>query len=665
MRRVLKSCERGSAHGIARQIRHADRGGAPATAARCAGRLLRHDPHVLPRRGIQRGILGTEESDDRDVERGGEMQWTAICGDQERGASQHLDQPCETGMATLVSHDFLARSFDRLGERFLTRPGDHTNVEASRGELPTRRNEPLDRPAFERAELAGARMQQHQRSSVPWPQQLRNSGLDRRVTTERGEQEPIERKVAWIGFEFDSRGFDEEQRSTGSMQIGREIDHGSIQAMCLLLRGLRTEFASGATGTQLECALQIPLEVDRDVVPLRSQGPQMARQSERGSRSRSSEPSPWERDDPLDAVHLCDEIREAILDQPVDRNLRSCALERAECRQRVQDVAECREANEENAFHDPSILAVRATKTNSRAAQHRWNTERGETLRSRVMEPRADAIHFLDCRDGRSRRFVRSDVAATLADRPRPPSVPDPWSKLGPVEEWIGGGRRRVEVRSLRGTGIRVVAKTLVRGGLLGRWLAGLAPRRRVEREIAIAQRLLDRLVPAVELLALRSRRVGLGIPFVRIDYLTAVVEGARDGERFLRDSGSRRIRCEVLSRAGEVVRAMHDAGIDHVDLNIRNLIVDPQQRVRVLDFGASSVDSSVSPKTRIRNLARLWRSCAKRGLAGALLSRADAMRFLIGYDRQNARTSFPAIHREFSRAMRWHRFAWWFSGIR
>lgn len=222
-----------------------------------------------------------------------------------------------------------------------------------------------------------------------------------------------------------------------------------------------------------------------------------------------------------------------------------------------------------------------------------------------------------------------------------------------------------MEVRSLRGTGIRVVAKTLVRGGVLGRWLAGLAPRRRVEREIAIAQRLLDRSVPSVELLALRARGVVSGIPLVRIDYLTAVVAGARDGEQFVRQASPRRRRCEILARAGAVVRAMHDAGIDHVDLNVRNLIVDPEDRVRVLDFGASRLGSSVTHATRIRNLARLWRSCVKRGLAGATLSRADAMRFLLGYDPQNARALSSAIHREFSRSMRWHRLAWWMSGVR
>ena len=193
MRRVLETRQRRRDDGIAREFRHADRSRAPASAARRAGRLLRDHSDVLPRRRVERGILRTEESDHRNVERGGEMQWSAVGGDEQRRATQHLDQASQAGMTALEAHELRARALDRLGEWFLTRPGDHTDVETRTRELPAARDESLDRPAFERSELARSRVQQDERSCVARSEESRDLGLDLRVASERGEEESVER----------------------------------------------------------------------------------------------------------------------------------------------------------------------------------------------------------------------------------------------------------------------------------------------------------------------------------------------------------------------------------------------------------------------------------------------------------------------------------------
>ena len=65
----------------------------------------------------------------------------------------------------------------------------------------------------------------------------------------------------------------------------------------------------------------------------------------------------------------------------------------------------------------------------------------------------------------------------------------------------------------------------------------------------------------------------------------------------------------------GEAVRAMHDAGIAHADLNVGNILVvdGPSANVRLIDFdGATVGDSPVSPEERAREILRLARSLEK-----------------------------------------------------
>jgi 3-deoxy-D-manno-octulosonic acid kinase len=61
----------------------------------------------------------------------------------------------------------------------------------------------------------------------------------------------------------------------------------------------------------------------------------------------------------------------------------------------------------------------------------------------------------------------------------------------------------------------------------------------------------------------------------------------------------------------------MHDAGISHPDLNLRNLlIVDPSAEVVVIDFDRARVfDGSAPASARARNLRRLARSARKLGI--------------------------------------------------
>ena len=61
----------------------------------------------------------------------------------------------------------------------------------------------------------------------------------------------------------------------------------------------------------------------------------------------------------------------------------------------------------------------------------------------------------------------------------------------------------------------------------------------------------------------------------------------------------------------GRVVRRFHEAGVVHADLNARNILLDDDGRLHVLDFDRATV----APRSRRRfraNLERLHRSLVK-----------------------------------------------------
>lgn len=69
-----------------------------------------------------------------------------------------------------------------------------------------------------------------------------------------------------------------------------------------------------------------------------------------------------------------------------------------------------------------------------------------------------------------------------------------------------------------------------------------------------------------------------------------------------------------VLNHCGRVIRAMHDAGIYHADLQIRNVIVG-EDGVYLIDFDKASRFDPSTDLPRARNLLRLRRSIEKNRL--------------------------------------------------
>lgn len=69
-----------------------------------------------------------------------------------------------------------------------------------------------------------------------------------------------------------------------------------------------------------------------------------------------------------------------------------------------------------------------------------------------------------------------------------------------------------------------------------------------------------------------------------------------------------------LLDTTGSAIRAVHDAGLEHVDLNARNLLVDESGRVYVIDLDRCQLHAEAAQDARWRedNLSRLGRSLAR-----------------------------------------------------
>lgn len=213
-------------------------------------------------------------------------------------------------------------------------------------------------------------------------------------------------------------------------------------------------------------------------------------------------------------------------------------------------------------------------------------------------------------RDGR-RRFVVPEV---WSDRRFPEDLAEAFAVL-PDAPAPGAGRGETRVVSLWGRRARV--KQLRRGGALARlWR---------ERFVGTARLVANVTVP----LAARARGLATPAPLglmtlagppglFRGWLATEEVEAAIDLHAAV--LSERPPARDEWSLVLGTVRTMHDAGIDHVDLNLGNLLLRrPGPEVVVIDLdGARLYDGPVGFRARRRALRRLERSYRK--VAGARL---------------------------------------------
>lgn len=141
--------------------------------------------------------------------------------------------------------------------------------------------------------------------------------------------------------------------------------------------------------------------------------------------------------------------------------------------------------------------------------------------------------------------------------------------------------------------------------------------------------------VPAARPIAALSRGLAPGLS--RGLLATAEEPGCVDLLEALRSRQLGRSERRALSRGlARAVRRLHDAGIFHADLHVKNVLVresSPDGGVVLVDFDRARVlGRPLPPRLRYRNLFRLDRSLEKTGLAPSRVSRADRIACLRAY---------------------------------
>ena len=221
-------------------------------------------------------------------------------------------------------------------------------------------------------------------------------------------------------------------------------------------------------------------------------------------------------------------------------------------------------------------------------------------------------------------RLVSRGAVRLLVRRDWEPALPvDAMLAGAPLAEWGApvahalSGRGPVEVLSTpRG---EIVGKALRRGGLAGGLLRDtFFDARRPLREAEAAELLAARGVGTPPVVAARITRRAAGL---RVETATARVAGVD-----LLEAARDRLALPALAiAAGQTLRAAHDAGLRHRDLQVKNLLVPegfpwpggagrPAPLV-VLDLDRCSVGEALDEAERRRALIRFGRSLVKQGV--------------------------------------------------
>lgn len=228
--------------------------------------------------------------------------------------------------------------------------------------------------------------------------------------------------------------------------------------------------------------------------------------------------------------------------------------------------------------------------------------------------------------EGVAETVLRDDVAPAL----RGAGIADPES-LRPAASATYRGRGRPFGVDVVGAG-RVFVRPYLHGGVLGSLTGDLhAGEARFADELRAHLEARAANVPVCDALGYVTHAATLGLR--RGWIVLREIPGARNLVEFLGAGPPSRERRAVLSLAGLAIRALHDAGFDHPDLHLRNLLVDAEGAVRVVDLDrVRRRRRDLARNRRLSGLFRFDRYAAKQAAAGEPVTRADRLRILRAY---------------------------------
>ncbi len=176
------------------------------------------------------------------------------------------------------------------------------------------------------------------------------------------------------------------------------------------------------------------------------------------------------------------------------------------------------------------------------------------------------------------------------------------------------------------------VLRHYYRGGLIGKVLndqymyTGLE-NTRAAREFDLLKTMLALGLPAPKPIAFRVSKHGL---IYRADLLSSRIENANDLVAIL---SKHEINDQLWQDIGKVIKAFHQQGIYHHDLNAHNILLDDNNKVWLIDFDQGEKRNN-QHKWPTENMARLLRSFRKEShkIAGFQWHEKNWQTLLTGY---------------------------------
>ena len=225
----------------------------------------------------------------------------------------------------------------------------------------------------------------------------------------------------------------------------------------------------------------------------------------------------------------------------------------------------------------------------------------------------------------------------------------------------------RGEVIIIEGKDGEVAIRKYRHGGLLRR-LAGdlFFFGARPFHEVAITEEVKSAGVPTLEILAAIMERGWGG--WYRGYLITRYLPTAGDLISFLDQVPAGKRRRAVIEKAGETVRKIHQRGIYHADLHLKNFLVEEKKGIKVylIDFDKSAVFTRLAPSQRMKNLKRLDRSAEKLKRLGLSLTRGDKESFCRVY--ASGDKEIRPYLKVYLERYRWYRllyrWGWWIARV-
>jgi 3-deoxy-D-manno-octulosonic acid kinase len=232
-------------------------------------------------------------------------------------------------------------------------------------------------------------------------------------------------------------------------------------------------------------------------------------------------------------------------------------------------------------------------------------------------------------------------------------------------------GGRGVLFRIRLTRGMDMLIKSLCRGGLV-RWFnrSLYFSRNRLFQEALLTNHLIAHGVPIAPMLLGRAEYVALNLYRLQLGTLE-IVGAVALFDLFTSEPHDTELLMNTMEHAGRTVRALHDAGVYHRDLNLGNLLLaspdpfDTDSPVKVIDLDRSKRYRTLSRKARAVNLARLYRHAVKNRLHERMDLKKYWRSFLFGYcnGKDGATDLETSVEREFKRTLPFHRLFWSMQG--